>query len=236
MVFSAKIIALTASQLEQQSTFGRVRSEISFQNQIFVEGPSFSKQHHQTAIEYCHHYIKDSGLLSLLVESDFCFTVWLAQLPSQLEEKKAVSETELINWSKSQSSLVKKIFSQRKSHHSTANQVSMSDKELFSVKDIPLPPITQKQLNEKLDDSIETDNLLPSTQEHRQTNSRTYRGVSYSMDSSSSEAPDYEQFSTSKRTYRGLSYDAPTSSSQQASSSSASKKQSRGKKYRGQSY
>ena len=231
-MFSAKIIALTTSQLEQQSTSGSMPSEISFQNQLFVEGPSFPKQHYQKAIEYCRQYLRESKLVSLLVESDFCFTIWLSQPSSQLEEKDSTPETQLINWSKSQSSLVKQIFSHHKPAKYITNQVSTSDKELSPVREIPLPPEIKQQRNEKLDNSIETNNSSPSTQNYSQTTTRTYRGVSYPVDSSSSQAPHHEQVVTSTRTYRGLRYHGSTYYPQQNSSSSNSQR----KKYRGQSY
>lgn len=152
------MIYLKAKEFETQGTYGQNSLEILFQDNYFVEGPTFPKKHRQKAIEYCQEY-EDLRRLCLLVEGSFYFTVWLEKIDQKQKKDDLRNKVNPKHQPPpAQSSTAINIFSHLRENHLQKLRAKQSQ--------VPLHE------QEEVEESATEPNFDPKA-------TRTYRGVKY---------------------------------------------------------
>ena len=153
------MISFSNEEFKHQ-TFACNDGSIIFQDKSFVEGPTFSQHHYAKAVEYCKQYAK-SGILCLLQEGAFYFTVWLQKLDS--EESRTLADNNPNNsgaarWFKGSSSSLKNSLPQ------TSNEPVNKEQEYTSILEFQLLP--EEELPEPETKDLEFSDTLDSLIEH----------------------------------------------------------------------
>ena len=153
------MISFSNEEFKHQ-TFACNDGSIIFQDKSFVEGPTFSQHHHSKAVEYCQNYAK-SGILCLLQEGAFYFTVWLQKLES--DESRTSTDNNPNNssaarWFKGSSSSLKNSLPQ------TSNEQVNGEKEDTSILEFQSP--RKEELPETKVQDLDFDETLNSLIEH----------------------------------------------------------------------
>lgn len=71
---SIAIIQITQTELAEKA-ISTNREELTFENQVFTKGPSFSLRCKEPALKYCQQMAK-LRLKSLLIQEKYGFTIW----------------------------------------------------------------------------------------------------------------------------------------------------------------
>ena len=145
----------------KNQTFACNDGSIIFQDKSFVEGPTFSQHHYAKAVEYCKQYAK-SGILCLLQEGAFYFTVWLQKLESEESRKLAENNpnssesSSTARWFKGSSSSLKNALNQT-SNKQVHKEGDTSTLEFKSPpeEELPEPEIKDLEFSDTLDSLID---------------------------------------------------------------------------------
>ncbi len=216
--------SITTEEFARKRIVSKEIAEVMFDNQTFIEGPTFSKDNRQIAIECCQQQAQNKRH-TLLVSSQFFFTIWLQKLP--LEES-INSQNQESNWFINNLPATAKQASRAKNDLKVV-YVNRENSELSYV--------------DKVKEKVHNTDKLDTTV-------RKYRGVSYEVDKiesqllvthSSAEITAEEIGKNPKKKtvvqkYRGITYAVEKGQSKQLGKLSKNSITKSTRKYRGQSY
>ncbi len=216
--------SVTTEEFARKKIVGKEITEVIFDTQTFIEGPTFSKSNRQIAIDYCQQQAQKKRH-TLLVCSQLFFAVWLQKLP--LEES-INSQIPSSNWfennlpaavkasSTAKNDLQVVYVNRQESELSYVNKVKgkvkipdKSDTAIRKYRGISYEVGNKLSQEPVIQDAVEVTQEKASQNFKKITVVQKYRGVSYTVEKGKSKHlvnPTRNSIPKSPRKYRGQSY------------------------------